>query len=112
MAGKNSRIMYVECKSTGGHSGGARICRVTFSKTGRTIYYRGLVLKRTTWTLFHGNHVVENTGNAYWVSGPRRNGQDRHWAGGGMVRIDPEVADEYWVSIRRQTHPKHRLLTQ
>jgi len=34
------RIMYIECKA-GGLTGGARIGRVTFSKTGRTLYYRG-----------------------------------------------------------------------
>lgn len=35
-----SRIMYIEDK-TAGLSGPARIGRVTFSKTGRTLYYEG-----------------------------------------------------------------------
>jgi len=35
-----SRIRYIEDKS-GGLMGPARIGRVMFSKTGRTIYYRG-----------------------------------------------------------------------
>jgi hypothetical protein len=34
------RIMYIECKS-GDLTGPARIGRVTFSQTGRTLYYRG-----------------------------------------------------------------------
>jgi hypothetical protein len=34
------RIMYIECKA-GGLNGPARIGRVTFSKAGRTLYYRG-----------------------------------------------------------------------
>ena len=34
------RIMYIECKA-GELTGPARIGRVTFSKTGRTLYYRG-----------------------------------------------------------------------
>jgi hypothetical protein len=34
------RIMYIECKA-GGLTGSGRIGRVTFSKTGRTLYYRG-----------------------------------------------------------------------
>src|SRR4051812_45448102 len=34
------RIMYIECKA-GGLTGVARIGRVTFSQTGRTLYYRG-----------------------------------------------------------------------
>jgi hypothetical protein len=56
-----SRIMYIEDKS-GGLIGPARIGRVTFSKTGRTIYYRGrsfqslkgLGLKPTTTTWRQG----------------------------------------------------------
>ncbi|MFN8666291.1 MAG: hypothetical protein U0164_03720 [Gemmatimonadaceae bacterium] len=35
-----TRVMYIECKA-GGLTGPARIGRVTFSKTGKTIYYRG-----------------------------------------------------------------------
>src|SRR5262249_38668609 len=34
------RIMYIECKA-GDLTGAGRIGRVTFSKTGRTLYYRG-----------------------------------------------------------------------
>ena len=34
------RVMYIENKSTG-LSGPARIGRVTFSKTGKSLYYRG-----------------------------------------------------------------------
>lgn len=35
-----SRIMYIENKAEG-LTGPARIGRVTFSKTGRTLYYKG-----------------------------------------------------------------------
>jgi hypothetical protein len=35
-----SRIMYIEPKA-GGLTGPGRIGRVTFSKTGATLYYRG-----------------------------------------------------------------------
>jgi hypothetical protein len=38
--GHKTRIMYVECKA-GNLTGPARIGRVTYSKTGATIYYRG-----------------------------------------------------------------------
>ena len=40
------------------------------------------------------------TGEEYWISGPKKNGQDRHWAGSGPVEIDPDVAEEYWKDIR------------
>lgn len=89
-----TRIMCIECKRHG-DSGGARVGRVTFSKTGRTIRYRGLVLKPLRGSGIRGNYMDEKSGFEYGVSGPKKNGQDRHWAGGGPVRIDADVVDEY-----------------
>lgn len=104
--------MYIECKTYREDRGGARIGRVTFSQTGRTIYYCGLVLQSCKGRAFSANYVDVQTGLEYWVSGPKQNGQDRHWAGGGKVTIDPDVADEYWRDIRRCDPPKHRLLAR
>ena len=36
----------------------------------------------------------------FWISGPKKNGQDRHWAGSGPVEIDPGVTEKYWKDIR------------
>lgn len=52
-----------------------------------------------------GNHFNPQTGVEYWVSGPKRNGQDRHWAGGGKVRIEQDCVDEYWRNIRKLEPP-------
>ena len=41
MAGTKTRIMYIELKSGHHDDGPARIGRVSFSKTGRTIYFKG-----------------------------------------------------------------------
>ena len=86
------RIMYVELKN-GGDSGPAWIGRVRFSKTGRSLSYRGRTLARARGVA--GNHVDQATGEEYWVSGVKKDGTDRHWAGSGPVEIDPEVLDEY-----------------
>ncbi|MCC6699546.1 MAG: 1-deoxy-D-xylulose-5-phosphate synthase [Candidatus Hydrogenedentes bacterium] len=95
-----SRIVYIELKSGDGHNdrGPARIGRVTFSKTGKTLRYHDLELQR----LNRGcaNFVEINSGDEYWVSGPKKNGEDRHWAGGGPVEIDDDVREEYWSQIR------------
>ena len=48
-----------------------------------------------------GNYVDVKTGVEYWVSGPKKNGGDRHWAGSGKVQIDADVVDEYWRDIRQ-----------
>jgi hypothetical protein len=41
------------------------------------------------------NHFDIETGDEYWVSGVKRNGQDRHWAGGGKIMLDEEIVDRY-----------------
>lgn len=59
-----ARIMYLENKSEGLSGGDARIGRVTFSKTGRTVYYCGRTF-RTFRTLrglgFKANYYDEET---------------------------------------------------
>jgi hypothetical protein len=35
------------------------------------------------------------TGEEYWVSGVKRNGEDRHWAGSGPVVVDDDAREEY-----------------
>lgn len=100
-----SRIMYMEQKShDGGHDdrGAARIGRVTFSKTGKTIHYRDLKFQSCKGSGICANYFEIETGDEYWISGCKKNGQDRHWAGGGPVEIDEDVREEYWTEIRKQ----------
>ena len=108
-----SRIMYIELKSGQGHeghddSGPARIGRVTFSQTGRTIHYRGH--KFRTFRGFCGNYRDVETGDEYWISGPKKNGEDRHPVGSGPVVIDEDVREEYWMGIRKQPENTLRKL--
>jgi hypothetical protein len=99
--GSASRIMYIEDKSRG-LTGPARIGRVTFSKTGRTIYYRGRGFQKLGGHGFKANYFEVETGAHFWISGPRRDGRDRLYSGGAPVQIDDEVREEYWTEIRRQ----------
>jgi hypothetical protein len=50
-------------------------------------------------------------GIEYWVSGPKKNGRDRHWAGSGPVTIEADVVDEYWREIRRCEPPQNPFVT-
>lgn len=98
------RIMYIELKDDpDGHNerGPAHIGRVTFSKSGRSMYYRGKRFQKLHGGGYANCYDVE-TGDEYWISGPKKNGQDRHWAGGGPVEIDEDVREEYWTTIRKQ----------
>ena len=110
MSNQTTRIMYVECKSDRNDHGHARICRVRFSKSRRTIYLNGLVLQSLRGSGVSGNFIDINTGIEYWVSGPKKNGEDRHWAGGGEVRIEPDVVDAYWRDIRGCDPPSNPLI--
>jgi hypothetical protein len=95
------RIMYIECKA-GDLTGAARIGRVTFSQTGRTLYYRGQRFQSLKGAGFKSNYYDVTTGEDYWISGPKRNGRDGLYGGSTPIEIDEDVREEYWRDIRRQ----------
>jgi hypothetical protein len=92
--------MYVEQK-TANNDGPAWIGRVQFSKTGRTVYCRNKTFRRVPRGGVRGNHVDVDTGEEYWISGVKKNQEDRHWAGHGPVIVDEDVRDEYESLIRQ-----------
>lgn len=85
--------MYIERKA-GSLTGSARIGRVTFNRTGRTIYYRDQVFHRIVGGGFKSNHIEVSTGEAYWISGPKRDGGDRLYAERVPIEIDEDVREE------------------
>jgi hypothetical protein len=93
--------MYIEDKS-GGLSGPARIGRVTFSKTGRTIYYGGRAFRSLDGGGYKSNYIDVENGDEFWISGPRRDGADRLYGEALPVEIDEDVREEYWREIRRR----------
>ena len=97
-----SRIMYIEDKS-GGQIEPAPIGRVTFSKTGRTIYYRGRSSQSLKGLGFKANYYDVETGDHFWISGPKRDGGDPLYGGSTPIEIDDDVREEYWRDIRRQS---------
>lgn len=102
MGQHRTRIMYVEAKDAG-LNGPARIGRVTFSKSGRSLSYGGRTFQSLDGSGFKANYFDAASGEHYWISGPRKDGRDRLYAGSTLaVEIDPDVADEYWSAIRGQ----------
>jgi hypothetical protein len=101
-----SRIMYIEYKGDG-LVGPARIGRVTFSKTGQTIYYRGRSFQSLKGKGFKSNYYDVETGEHYWISGPKRAGGDALYGGSTPIEIDDDVREEYWRKIRRQPSRAH-----
>jgi hypothetical protein len=94
--------MYIENKALG-LNGSARIGRVTFSKTGKTLYYQGRTFQSLKGRGFKANYVDVATGDEYWISGPKKDGTDRLYGGRSPVEIDEDVREEYWRNIRGGT---------
>jgi hypothetical protein len=92
-----SRIMYIESKA-GGLIGPARIGRVRFSKTGATLYYQGMSFQRHQG--FKSNYFEVESGDEFWISGPRKDGRDSLYATHVATEVDADVRDEYWSVIR------------
>ena len=86
--------MYIEQKSSG-HSGLAWIGFVEFSKSGQTVYFDNKALKKLKTTGISGNHFDIETGEEYWVSGVKRNGEERHKFGGGKIMLEKNSISEY-----------------
>ena len=102
MSKPKSRIMYIEDKSEG-LVGPARIGRVTFSKSGRSVYYQGRSFLKVG-NGFKYNHIARDNGDHFWISGPRKDGQDRLYPESNLpVEIDDDIADEYWRDVRGQS---------
>jgi hypothetical protein len=95
--------MYIECKG-GDIVGPARIGRVTFSKTGKSLYYRGHSFSTLNGYGFKTNYVNGDTGEEYWISGCKKNGTDALYS--TTVEIDEDVREEYWVKIRNKPEMK------
>ncbi len=92
-----TRIMYLEDKSGGTL---LRVGRVVFSKSGRTVFYRGQSFLRVG-SGYKYNHVEPETGAQFWISGPRKDGADGLY--GRLTTaadVDADVAEEYWRDIR------------
>jgi len=99
--GHKTRIMYIECKA-GNLTGPARIGRVTYSKTGATIYYRGREFRSLKGSGFKTNYIDVESGEEYWISGPRKDGCDALYSTNVAPEIDTDVSDEYWTEIRKR----------
>lgn len=109
MSARKTRIMYIERKAES-LNGPARIGRVTFSKTGRTLEYRGRTFGKAKGG-YKFNHIDE-AGDEYWISGPRRDGQDRLYPqSSNPVEIDDDVREEYWIKIRGRAADIRRKTT-
>ena len=83
--------MYIELKSGFTDDGPAWIGLVEFSKSGRTAYFNNKAFKHAG----KGHYGDIETGENYWISGVKKNGEDRHIFGKGKIQVDKMIVDEY-----------------
>jgi hypothetical protein len=81
---------------------------VTFSRTGATLHYGGKSFQSLSGSGFKANYFCVETGEHYWISGPRRDGVDRLYKSDWPVEIDEDVREEYWIEIRGMPEMKDR----
>lgn len=91
--------MYIEHKTYQNDKGEAWIGEVEFSKTGQTAYFNNQAFKKLKSGGISGNHYDLETGDEYWISGVKKNGQNRHWAGSGKIKIDKKIIKEYLLMV-------------
>lgn len=93
-----TRIMYIEYKGGDGLVGSARIGRVKFSKSGKSVHYKGKTFETLSGSGFKSNYFDVETGAEYWISGCRKDGCDALYS--TMAEIDDDIREEYWTDIR------------
>jgi len=99
-------LRYIELKSGHSDNGPAWIAYVEQSKTRRTLYFNGRGLMKRKGQrrgAGGGNYVDMETGESFWVSGVKKNGEDRHWAGSGKVLVEAAAVSEYLKTIKAGT---------
>ena len=97
-------LMYIELK-TGYHDDGpAWIGYAAASKSGRTVYFNDHAFRR--YNGVRGNHIDVETGDEYWISGIKRQGSNRHWAGHGRIMTDRRAVGELLAILGEKALPK------
>ena len=101
-ATKRGVIMYIEEKpELNGH---ARIGRVTFSASKKTIYYAERKLQSLKGG-YKANYYDVDTGLHFWISNCKKDGNDTLYP--GIVEIDEDAREEYWIEIRNKPENVH-----
>ncbi|RLE33405.1 MAG: hypothetical protein DRJ61_07320 [Acidobacteria bacterium] len=93
--GESRRVMYIENKDGDIDGVPARVGWVTFSKSGKSVYYRDRTLQRSGGQGIRGNYFDTETGDEYWVSGIKARGSNAHSAESINVEVDADALEEY-----------------
>lgn len=98
-----SEIKYIELKTGYSDNGPAWIGMVSFSKTGKTLYFDGKAFQSLNGNGVSGNYYEIESDDEYWISGVKKNKNDRHLFGSGKIHVEKRVLSEY-LQIINQTN--------
>lgn len=93
--GNLRHLMYIENKEVYIDGVNAHIGWVEFSKTGKTVKYKGLEFQKIKGGGVRGNYYETTSGTEYWISGVKKRGSNIHWAEGAKLVIDDDALEEY-----------------
>ena len=96
-----NEIRYIELKTGYSDDGPAWIGKVKLSKSGNTIYFNNQAFRKHQGIA--GNYYDVETQEEYWISGIKKDGFDRHWAGHGKVVMDRDIVMDYLAITGRKT---------
>jgi len=96
-------IKYIEHKPAE-HTdrGDAWIAHVWHSASGKTLYFKNMALKRANG--IDSNHIDLLTHEWYWVSGVKKRDTNRHWAGGGPIKIEQSLVEWYKAHVQNKKY--------
>ena len=101
-----TELKYIELKSGFSDNGTAWIGLVSFSKSGKTIYFDGKAFQSLNGMGISGNYFELESGDEYWISGVKKDMSDRHKFGGGKIYVEKRILSEYLQTIGKTELPK------
>ncbi|WP_223148956.1 hypothetical protein [Aquimarina sp. RZ0] len=101
-----TEIKYIELKSGFSDNGNAWIGLVSFSKSGKTIYFNGKAFQSLNGMGINGNYFDLESGDEYWISGVKKDMTDRHKFGGGKIFVEKRILNDYLKIVGKSELPK------
>ena len=99
-------LRYIELKTGWNDNGPAWIGFVKESRSGKMVYFNDHAFQRHSGE--YSNYIDVETQEEYWISRVKKNGEDRHWAGGGIITIDEKAVELYLSITGMKELPKSR----
>ena len=86
-------VRYIELKTGYSGNGPAWIARVSFSKSGRTIYFNDRALHRIARGGISANFMDIESREEFWISAVKRRGTNRHLSNNAPILIERSARD-------------------